>query len=99
VVFSQENPVKPQMTQIAQMRRGKHRKHRKMVITYVVAKRLWRQFFLGVRRRVAAFQSGAEAPHSKKWRFQGQVSAPEPHAGRGRGRGQRSGGGPKENAV
>ncbi len=31
----------------------------------------------GVRRQVAAFQSGAGAPHSKKWRFQGQVSAPE----------------------
>jgi len=31
----------------------------------------------GVRRRVAAFQSGALAPHSKKQPFWGQVSAPE----------------------
>ncbi len=41
-------------------------KHRRDVITCVVAKRLWRQFFFGVRRRIAAFQSGAQAPHSKK---------------------------------
>ncbi len=36
------------------------------VITCVVAKCLWRQFFFGVRRRVAASQSGVKAPHSKK---------------------------------
>ena len=48
------------MTQITQ------RKSALIVITYLVAKRLWRQFFFGVRRRVAAFQNGAKAPHSKK---------------------------------
>ncbi len=42
------------------------RRGREKVITYVVAKHLCWQSFFGVRRRVAAFQSGAKAPHSKK---------------------------------
>ena len=37
----------------------------------------------GVRQRVAALESGAGAPHSKKWRFQGHLSAPEPFWGDG----------------
>ena len=39
----------------AAQRQRRQRKTR--VITCVVAKRLWRQFFFGVRRRVAAFQA------------------------------------------
>ena len=35
----------------------------------------------GVRQHVAALESGAVAPHSKKWHLQGRLSAPEPREG------------------
>ncbi len=38
---------------------------------------LFRGCSFGVRQHVAALEGGAVAPHSKKWRFQGRVSAHE----------------------